>query len=758
MSVLSFPRIYFKGYMEWDPCTFNNNDWQAFPTYDCANAALNWSFLATQGTTPDNPQGITPANFGSTFRPWAITLQDDTNPNDNPPPGKRIPAEWNMFGSHGVSFVQYDKQTTTIIGGALELDKPVTSDPLIGTPVSISGDGGQGPGRLVDVNPASFWSSQIYYDQLQFGSKDCHLSGPRRFRMYSRWQNLSRIYNQDKLLTQPAAGVAACFQTCIPFVEVNWTTKGVTSPLMEQLRKAASQPGALGIMVRFTAYVNLYFQNGNFNSIGTKPRTYEELASALSAAWADWYSSGGSKTSQFFSNPCYSHIVGAVGVWNDGELATVPGGRYLVAQTPVAPVNPTATASTTPQTTAGSLGHALQAVVPNVTENTITLGPVVTSIDYKSHLISLDFSSAIPENGVSGDTSSNLIKADFGPLSIGVMANGKFTSIVTLKYKQYQKSAYEASAGIIDVPFPSKMTELLKSGTLAIQAQKQTALMEQVYTAQTDNRGIYLDQGEQSQFKVTVCQKGVSSPGVKVLVVKYDNNLNLIPTVQPQFVNFTNGSQQIIQVPLNSQAGSTPTRVTVVTADDNGVATVGIAAQSPGFPVLALFPYAADDQTMPQPPMALIGPPPAQGGPPYRDFITNAFYTTARVLPFDDDVPGQFISLWNSTHDPAQAWTFIYDQILYVYDMLFNVMLNYVNLGSRQDVEKNIDSISYVITKKAAAESTHAMPITRDMSAGKRTALQLWIYLVKKNYKVPSLKLSVLAPPSTKRTKKEGEG
>ena len=29
MSVLSFPRIYFKGFMEWDPCTFNNNDWNA---------------------------------------------------------------------------------------------------------------------------------------------------------------------------------------------------------------------------------------------------------------------------------------------------------------------------------------------------------------------------------------------------------------------------------------------------------------------------------------------------------------------------------------------------------------------------------------------------------------------------------------------------------------------------------------------------------------------------------------------------------
>ena len=72
MSVLSFPRIYFKGMMSWDPCTFNNNDWQEFPTYDGVNAALNWPFLATQG--------ITPQNFYSTFRPWAIALQPDWLP------------------------------------------------------------------------------------------------------------------------------------------------------------------------------------------------------------------------------------------------------------------------------------------------------------------------------------------------------------------------------------------------------------------------------------------------------------------------------------------------------------------------------------------------------------------------------------------------------------------------------------------------------------------------------------------------------
>jgi hypothetical protein len=34
--------------MEWDPCTFNNNDWTKFPTYHPINAARNWSILSGQ--------------------------------------------------------------------------------------------------------------------------------------------------------------------------------------------------------------------------------------------------------------------------------------------------------------------------------------------------------------------------------------------------------------------------------------------------------------------------------------------------------------------------------------------------------------------------------------------------------------------------------------------------------------------------------------------------------------------------------------
>lgn len=718
MSVLSFPRLYFKGYMEWNPCTFNNNDWSKFQTYDATHAALNWSYLA-QLTPP-----ITQANFRSALRPWAISLQADDS---DQPPGSRVPAEWNMFGDHGVSFVQYDKMTTTITGGDLAYNQPATNDSIIGGPVVINGDiGGQGrnPGRLVDTNPSSPWSSQIYFGHLAFGTGDNGISGPRAYRMHSRWLNPYRIFDNNNPLTQPAASIGVCFQTCIPFASVAWPN-ATTSQLINTLKQAAAQPGALGIMMRFTAYVNVYFANGIFNDIAVQPRNYEELAAALATAWQAWNTNG--DASQFFSQPCYSHIVGAVGVWNEGELASVPGGRSLAAGAPVF-ANPTSDLqSAAPIQPRRIIGHETKTNISAVAGSPVPLGPVAVNIDYTNRLISLDMSGTMPENGTPGQWPSDLSKANFGTLTLGVMKKKKLTVVATIEYEQYARAAYEARAGIIDIPFPNPGTgALLKSGPLAIQAEGKNALLEQVFTAETDTRGIYLDQTRSSNFDVTVFNMGEPSAGAGLMVAQYypdaQGNLDLIASDQPQLVGFTTGTVTPVVV------GSITSLVTILTTDSNGVADVGIAAQNPGFPVLAFIPY----------PGGTTPPPPPAG----FNFTDSAFYTTVRVLPFDDLVPQSFVDLWNGFQDQETAWNFIYFNILYVYDMMFNVMLEYVDLGNRQTVEQSISSIWFAITQELAVESTYAMPITRDMSAGKRLTLQLWIYLVANNYNVPDFNVN----------------
>ena len=82
------------------------------------------------------------------------------------------------------------------------------------------------------------------------------------------------------------------------------------------------------------------------------------------------------------------------------------------------------------------------------------------------------------------------------------------------------------------------------------------------------------------------------------------------------------------------------------------------------------------------------------------------------------------------------------EDILYVYDMLFSVMLKFVNLGSQSAFASSIVPIWSAIAAENAVEGTTAMPITRDLSAGKRQTLQLWIYLIANNYQVANFNVN----------------
>jgi hypothetical protein len=168
-----------------------------------------------------------------------------------------------MFGSHDVSFVQYKDKQTAVTGGAIAYGAPASADPLIGQPIAIGSSA-----KLVDTNPNSFWSSQIYWNTLSVGNSHCGLRGCRQFRMHSRWLNLNRIYRSSKELTQPAASVAACFQTCIPTDMVQFSNGSpgtpTYSPLIAALQQATGRTDVQGIMVRFTAYVKSLFSEWYF--------------------------------------------------------------------------------------------------------------------------------------------------------------------------------------------------------------------------------------------------------------------------------------------------------------------------------------------------------------------------------------------------------------------------------------------------------------------------------------------------------------
>src|ERR1044072_97626 len=210
MSVLSYPRIFFQGFMCWDPPTGNNND--QFPTYAYDKAALNWEYL--------KQFGIDQSNFRTTFQKWVTSELPYINSK-----GKAAmspPGEWNFFGTNGCYFVQYEDKSqgisrrSRITGGATAYQTPVLKDPLFDKPIELIGDlfgspEAARPGRLVDNNPASSYSSQIYFNSMRAGAANTAISGPGYRRMRSRF--IGPLRNP----TLPSAGhVSVTWQTCFP--------------------------------------------------------------------------------------------------------------------------------------------------------------------------------------------------------------------------------------------------------------------------------------------------------------------------------------------------------------------------------------------------------------------------------------------------------------------------------------------------------------------------------------------------------------
>lgn len=615
MSVLKFPRLYFRGLASWDPGVVNNNP----GVYDAANVKI----LLPTGVTFD------------TFKQWVI---------DNPA------GNWNYYGTHTC---QFDVTKTLITGGVMSPNgNLISDDPIIGKPIQFQG-------KLVDLNPASISTSQIFFDSFAIGDQQTGISANSYHRFHSRWINFRR-----NLGGLPIAGNAAVvWQTVFPLDKFTLTNEA-NSPLLTCLEQAVGQGDAQGLMVRFSVYRTLYFQNGILNDIPQQPRNIQQLH--------DLYRQG-----LMFSNPAYSLVAGVIGVWNRGELASVPGGRYLIPSTPVKPTN----------------------AAPS-----INLGPCVAELDRPSKLLSLDFNSTIPEIDIS------LTKADFGPLTLAIRdGGGSITPVAEIAPPIYAREAYEASAGIIDIPVPAKLMAKIDANQLILQVQQAgnpvVAMTESEFVAQADERDTYLNEASPKDIKLHVTLRAKrAKPSTRVLLARYDANGNRLP------------------------ASIAPPQILKVDAD--GTATLSVNPQAPGFLNVGMFPFKQGDPE-PTPP------------PQLNSTIMTSFFLSLRTLPFDNEFEA-------NTLDSQITWKFVYENILRVYDLINPVMAS-PSIGLPlfdKSVWTNPATAQLLktVTAESNFENFSNMPVTRDLSAGMRKLLHRFCDLVISGTLPPDTAEAVLKP------------
>ena len=113
--------------------------------------------------------------------------------------------------------------------------------------------------------------------------------------------------------------------------------------------------------------------------------------------------------------------------------------------------------------------------------------------------------------------------------------------------------------------------------------------------------------------------------------------------------------------------------------------------------------------------------------PPMPNFgWDNVDYAVVRILPFDDfsKVPDETIN----------NWQYIYDNVLGFYSVMYPVMSKIIPWGPQgapnnpQEVKAFASNILN-FTDPDMWDTTIYMPITRDMSGGKRELLRRWCNL-----------------------------
>jgi len=347
----------------------------------------------------------------------------------------------------------------------------------------------------------------------------------------------------------------------------------------------------------------------------------------------------------------------------------------------------------------------------------------------------LDLLTTIPEDTVVSMPPSpkDLHKKNYGSLKFTILSNGQEQTIATIPYEQYDRAAYELNSGIIEIPYTPALAPALTdaNGIFRLYGQSlgsQPAMQEIDFGyVMTDDQCLYLQEGQTSTYKIQVFYKGqpMRNQVLSITTSEYhfvsgpDAPNQLAPKIFEPLDN-TPGKDFVVtippqQVPASAQKGSKPAvsfvaganaPTTYYKTDANGMIKLTVKGIHPGA-VMLRYQLAGDNFD------------PNMGGANRYLYFGFAFFNTFRVLPNDnyDHIP-----------DSQVTWDFVYQEVIQYFYLLYPGM--FARLAFQQEsTAKQFAGIIRQMVDKRTWESTSYMPVSRDLSDGKRKLLQRWCAL-----------------------------
>ena len=440
MSYLSPPRITFSGQSYANASTANNNDIAS--VYDIDTMQLNPQMALMSGGTSVHPPppGGNQFSYGGPadnpqLRSWLMGLmQAEGVDAPSGQMGHAQMAHWNYYGDHSMEFRNASVTNCLTSTGAAP-----ASDLINGLQVQLLGNEfyqRRRGGVLVDVDPYALNTSQVFAGRFQLTYNTSANQSIPVLVADNPTVAYSYFINPYKNLNPSCTGfepVSAVFQFGLPLKGIKfYAGNEFVSPALADLQKKAA--AGLGLMVRYCLYDAIF----------------KIPATDLYADYAQ---------QNYVANPYEGQVLGTIGVWNQGELASGPPGRKLRVQIPYSYTPPPPDLS--PQELADKTQRmatvakyrarkkptaaAAAAALP-----TASLGVTLAYVDTANKVVSLDCISTFPESNIQQRDKFNL-----GPINLvllyGAPAGGPLPAAsLIIGPVPNDKATYESGGGVVD--------------------------------------------------------------------------------------------------------------------------------------------------------------------------------------------------------------------------------------------------------------------------------------------------------------------
>jgi hypothetical protein len=338
----------------------------------------------------------------------------------------------------------------------------------------------------------------------------------------------------------------------------------------------------------------------------------------------------------------------------------------------------------------------------------------------------LDLLTAFPEIGGPGPQAFEKMDFGPGPVNLWLVYGPDGATEAKIGPVSYDRATYESLAGVWEVPFDptSDAGKAIGDGYLQLRNDAGDVLLREIEVPQveTEDRAIYVDLAPPAANEPPLAMGELTLRAFtkgKPISTPLDVEVQFwVDVMTPGDVNSIN--PLVIMACLLTNAEDTTGAYSVLGSSQEASGAFKVTIPAGG--ELALQ-FTADRAGCVK--LRFVVPGMTIAGPPAQPAFAVEYYTNVRALPYED---------YSHVPDEQLTLEYVFEEVLAYYSILYPVMSAIIPWGPENTPHDPDRVAQFAALMSQAVDERRLgtalqMPITRELSAGKRALLQRWCAL-----------------------------